>query len=297
MNIGRWDNPSAFGDQVDCSNPQTTSSGNVQRTGQRFSWYRSDELRANIDPASCRQYKPGDFLAIRPLNWGEIIDQDDDNDNSVDPGLPSGGRRRPSDGNDNDNSEGEEDTQSGEKGTGKGKSTRDRKGKGKGKATEEGKGKRKGNGKGKGIVEQTPRGDDISCAVAVQLQKGMYDADSDTEGYLEPVYVEPGASSARSISSEDITDWTESDGEYDSELDPDVDMRMEDDVDALDGVDLDGDVYMDRDGDDYEEEDEEKEYEEEVQDQHEDDGKEPWTLGQGEMLNTSAGDVDTMVDD
>ena len=206
MNIGRWDNPSAFGDQVDCSNPQTTSSGNVQRTGQRFSWYRSDELRANIDPASCRQYKPGDFLAIRPLNWGEIIDQDDDNDNSVDPGLPSGGRRRPSDGNDNDNSEGEEDTQSGEKGTGKGKSTRDRKGKGKGKATEEGKGKRKGNGKGKGIVEQTPRGDDISCAVAVQLQKGMYDADSDTEGYLEPVYVEPGASSARSISSEDITD-------------------------------------------------------------------------------------------
>ena len=34
-----------------------------------------------------------------------------------------------------------------------------------------------------------------------------------------------------------------------------------------------------------------------MQDQHEDDGKEPWTLGQGEMLNTSAGDVDTMVDD
>ena len=33
-----------------------------------------------------------------------------------------------------------------------------------------------------------------------------------------------------SISSDDDSDSTESDGEYDSELDPDVDMRMEDDV-------------------------------------------------------------------
>jgi hypothetical protein len=53
-----------------------------------------------------------------------------------------------------------------------------------GKATEEGKGKGKGkgNGKGKGIVKQTPGGDDISCAIAVQLQTAMYEADSDTEG-------------------------------------------------------------------------------------------------------------------
>jgi len=62
--------------------------------------------------------------------------------------------------------------------------TGDRKGKGmvKGKPTEEGKGKRKGNGTGKGIVKQTPGGDDISRAVALQLQKEIYKADSDMEG-------------------------------------------------------------------------------------------------------------------
>ena len=86
-------------------------------------------------------------------------------------------------------------------------------------------------------------------------------------------------------------------------------MRMEDDVDALDGVDLDGDVDMEWDGDDdeeedEEEEDEEKEDEEEVEeededeeeDKDEDDGKQPRTIGQGEMVNTSAEDTDTMVD-
>ena len=102
-----------------------------------------------------------------------------------------------------------------------------------------------------------------------------------------------------SICSDDDTDSTEeSDSEFDSELDPDVDMRMEDDVDAPDGVDLDGDVDMERDGDDEEEEDEKKEDEEEEEvDEDEDDGKEPRTIGQGEMVNTSADDVDTMVDD
>jgi hypothetical protein len=49
-------------------------------------------------------------------------------------------------------------------------------------------GKEKGKGKGnrirKGVVKQTPRGDDISRAVAFQLPKEMYDADLDTEGYL-----------------------------------------------------------------------------------------------------------------
>jgi len=108
-----------------------------------------------------------------------------------------------------------------------------------------------------------------------------------------------------SISSADDTDTTGSDGDYDSELDPDVDMRMEDDVDAPDGVHLDGDVDMERDGADDEEKDEEKEDEEvveeededEEEDQDEDDGKEPWMLGQGEMVNISADDVDTMVDD
>jgi hypothetical protein len=91
----------------------------------------------------------------------------------------------------------------------------------------------------------------------VLFHKEMYEEDSDTEGKLERVYLEPEASPAVSISSDDDTDSTELDGEYDSELDPDVDMRIEDDVDAPDGVDLDSDVDMERDGDNDVEEDEE----------------------------------------
>jgi len=176
MNNWRWDNPHAFRDQVDRSNPLTTSSSKVKCTGERFSWYGSDDFTAKIEPPGCRQYKPGDFLAIRPLNWDEIIDDDDDDENWADPGAPSGGRSRPGDGNDNDNGDGEEDTQGGENGTGKGKGTKDGKGNGKGKE------KGKGNGKGKGIVKQTPGGNDISRAIAVQVQKERYKADSDTEG-------------------------------------------------------------------------------------------------------------------
>jgi hypothetical protein len=176
MNNWRLDNPHSFGDQVNRSNPQTTSAGKVKRTGECFSWYCSDDLRARIEPPSYRQYKPGDFLALRPLNWDEIIDKDDDDKNWADPGALSGGRSRPEDGNDNDNGEGEEDTQGGEKGTGKGKGTKDRKGKGKGK------GKGNGNGKGKGIVKQTPAEGDISRDIALQLQKERYEADSGTEG-------------------------------------------------------------------------------------------------------------------
>jgi hypothetical protein len=111
-----------------------------------------------------------------------------------------------------------------------------------------------------------------------------------------------------SISSDNDPGSTEkSDGEYDSELDPGVDMRMrDDDVDAPHGVDLNDDVDMERDGDDDEEEDEEKEDEkvveeededEEEEDKDEDDGKKPRTIGQGEMVNTSADDGDTMVHD
>jgi hypothetical protein len=108
-----------------------------------------------------------------------------------------------------------------------------------------------------------------------------------------------------SISAEDETDSTESHREYYSELHPNADMRMEDDVDTQDSVDLDGDVDMEWDGDNDEEKDEEKEDQEVVQEededeeenQDEDDGKEPRTLRQGEMVNTSAHDVDTMVDD
>jgi hypothetical protein len=98
-----------------------------------------------------------------------------------------------------------------------------------------------------------------------------------------------------SKSSDNDTDSTkESDSEFHSELDPDVDMRMVDDVNTPDGIDSDGDVDMERDGDDEVEEDEQDEDEEE---EDEDDGKEPRTIGQGEMVNTSADDDDTMVDD
>jgi len=184
MNNWSWDNLRAFMDQVDCSNPQTTSTGKVKRTSESFSWSGSDDLRAKIEPRSCRQYKPGDFLAVRPLNWDEVIDEDDDDVNWADPGAPSGWRSRPGDDNDNDDGEGEEDTQGGEKGTGKGKWTKHWKGIGM--TTEDGrgkgKGKGKGNGKGKGIVKQTPGGGDISHAVALQLQKEMSEADLDTEG-------------------------------------------------------------------------------------------------------------------
>jgi len=109
------------------------------------------------------------------------------------------------------------------------------------------------------------------------------------------------------ISSDDDTHSTKSDGEYDSALDPDVNMPMEDDVDAQDGVDLDGDMDMERashdeedeEGEDEKEEEEvdEDEEEDEDEDEDEDNGEEPRTMCQGEMVNTSADDADTMVDD
>jgi len=62
---------------------------------------------------------------------------------------------------------------------------------------------------------------------------------------------------------------------------------------------------MERDGEDeeYEEDDDEKEEEEvdedeeQDEDEDEDNGKEPRMIGQGEMVNTSAENADTMVDD
>jgi hypothetical protein len=191
MNKWSWDNPRTFGDEVDHSNSQTTSSGKVKSTGERFSWYGSDDLRALIEPPSCRQSKPGILEANRPLNWDEIINEDDDDDNWADPGPLSGEWNHPGDVNDNDDGESEEDIQGGEKGTTKGKGTKD--GNRKGKATEDGKGKEKGkgkrNGKGKGIVKPTQGGDDIPRAVALQLQKEMSEPDLDMEGYLEWVYI------------------------------------------------------------------------------------------------------------
>jgi hypothetical protein len=139
-----------------------------------------------VEPPFCRQYKPGDSLAVRPLNLEEIIDEENEDENCADVGAPSGGSSRPSDGNDNDNVKGEENTQGGEKGTGTEKGTYDGKGNGKrigkgnGKSMEEGKGK--GNGEGTGIGKHTTTGDDIPRAVTLLLQKEMYKAYSDMEG-------------------------------------------------------------------------------------------------------------------
>jgi len=87
----------------------------------------------------------------------------------------------------------------------------------------------------------------------------MYEADSDTEGWLEQVYVHLEAMPAVSITSDDDTDSTkELDGECDSEHAPDVDMRMEDDVDAPESVDSDDNVVKERDGENEEEDDDEE---------------------------------------
>jgi len=78
---------------------------------------------------------------------------------------------------------------------------------------------------------------------------------------------------------------------------------MEDDVDSLYGVDSDRDVDMERDVEHEEDEQEEDVMEVEVVDddeeeeEEEDNDKEPQTIGQGEMVNTSANDDYTMVDD
>ena len=103
------------------------------------------------------------------------------------------------------------------------------------------------------------------------------------------------------MASEYDTDSTEgSSNEYEAEHHSDMDMRLEDDVDALDGGDLDCDVDMESDGDDKGEEDEEEEDEEEQDEEEEyeeeDDGKALQTISLGEMVNTSADNIDTMVD-
>jgi hypothetical protein len=46
----------------------------------------------------------------------------------------------------------------------------------------------KGNSEGNGISNQTPGGDDISCAVALPLQKELYKAGLYMEAKLERVY-------------------------------------------------------------------------------------------------------------
>jgi hypothetical protein len=90
MNNWMWDKSCAFRSQFDLSNLQTTCSGMVKPTVERFPCYGIEHLMEQIEPPSCRQYTAGEFLAVRLLNWDEIIDEDDDDDNMADPGGPSG---------------------------------------------------------------------------------------------------------------------------------------------------------------------------------------------------------------
>jgi len=73
-------------------------------------------------------------------------------------------------------------------------------------------------------------------------------------------------------------------------------VHIEDDVEAPDSINWDSNVAVEIDGDIVVEQDEQEEDEEE-EDEDEDDGKEPRTIVQGEMVHTSASDVDNMVDD
>jgi hypothetical protein len=123
-----------------------------------------------IEPPSCRQYNPGNFHAVRPLNWDEIINGDVDVENWADARAQSGGRSLPSDCSDNDDGEGQKDKPFGDIEAGTENGTHSGKGRAKGKATKKGKGKGKTHGKGKGIVKHTPGGEDISHGVALQLQ-------------------------------------------------------------------------------------------------------------------------------
>jgi hypothetical protein len=158
------------------------------------------------------------------------------------------------------------------------------------------------------VLLNTPQGgEDISCAVALQLQKEMSEEDLDNEGELEQVYLEPEASPALPMSPVDNADSTKSDGKCDSECKSHVILKMDIVVDALDRVDLDGNVDMERYSEAKEDEVEEDEKKEEVvdedekedKDEKEDDdiGKEPRTIGQGEMVNSSAADTDNLIND
>jgi len=131
-NYCRWDNLHAIGDHVDRSNPEESSSVKVKRTSEHFSSYSSDDLRSTIQPPCSRQYQPGNFVGIRPLDWDEIFEGDDDAEKWMDHGASSGERSCPPDGNDNDNGKGEEDAEAGEKGTRKGNGTKDDRGQGNG---------------------------------------------------------------------------------------------------------------------------------------------------------------------
>jgi hypothetical protein len=75
-------------------------------------------------------------------------------------------------------------------------------------------------------------GEDISHAIALQLGKEMSAAHLKMDGKLEQIYLEPEAAPAVSISSDNDTDSTLSNGDYDAKCDSGVHKRVEDFVDA-----------------------------------------------------------------
>jgi hypothetical protein len=110
------------------------------------------------------------------------------------------------------------------------------------------------------------------------------------------------------MSTDDNTNCTqELDSKCDSWQDSDVDMQIEHNLAALYGADLDCTMDMarysenkveeDKEEEDEQEEDEEEWDEDMKDDEEKDDGKEPTMIGQGEMVNTAADNVKTMVDD
>jgi len=105
----RWDNPCAFGDQVDRSKLQITNKEKLILTSAIFSWHGSDDLQAMIEPQWSLQYRPVDVLAARPLNRYQIIDGDDDNENFANLRESSGTCSRHGNCKDKDDSEGEGD--------------------------------------------------------------------------------------------------------------------------------------------------------------------------------------------
>jgi hypothetical protein len=72
------------------------------------------------------------------------------------------------------------------------------------------------------------------------------------------LYIEPEASPAESVSPDNDTNCTESQGACDSELYSDLDMCMEDALDPPHVIDFDSDVDLEWDRDDVDEEDTEE---------------------------------------
>jgi hypothetical protein len=159
----------------------------VTLTGERFSWYGSDDLRTKFETPCYRQYKKGDFMAVRPLNWDAIIDMDDDDEGWADSGAPSSGRSRPFDCNGKMTVRVSRTPREVREGPRESREQRMGWGKGWGKGIERGTQQRQESGSRRDTVKRqvlldTLQGEIISVMpLGCRLQKEMYRTDSDTE--------------------------------------------------------------------------------------------------------------------